>query len=163
MKTFLKKTEVSLINGGYLSNKENTPVDNKAFVDAQRRAEYIITFAEMAKGKDFKGSEAISLEDFRVSVHNKLNSAEIIEFVAVPKKPLTSVTNKLKGEALAFINFKIENDKAEKINIFLNQFAIINEFETFGLFFEQDIVKLNKIYTMSELVTAVNSVIDLLG
>ena len=51
---------------------------------------------------------------------------------------------------------------SSKINKFLSQFNIVNEFEEFGLFFDQDIVKLNKIYTIKEITAAVKAVIDLL-
>jgi hypothetical protein len=162
-KNFLKKEEVTLINGGYLSNeKTKQPIDNKDFVKAQQHAEYVVTFAEMAKDKDFKGKEAYSLEAFKQEVFNKVNQRDIKKHIALPKKPEGTLTEKLKEEALNFIDFDKGVEKAEKINIFLTQFDTISEFEEFGLFFKQGIVKLNRIYTMKEIVKAVKSVIDLL-
>ena len=83
-------------------------------------------------------------------------------FVSKPtevKKPLTA---QLAEEAMAFMTFQENSGKVDKINSFLQQFEVISEFEEFGLFFESDIVKLNKIYTMKEIVDAVTETIDLL-
>jgi hypothetical protein len=45
----------------------------------------------------------------------------------------------------------------------MNQrFNVINDFETFGLFFESGIVKIERIYTIKEITKALNEVIDLL-
>jgi hypothetical protein len=90
----------------------------------------------------------------------QLSEKETIEFVKGPKKVKRPTTEALKEEALAFLNFETEKDNTEKINKFLQQFSIINEFETFGLFFNPKISKLNKIYTMKEVVAAVSSMID---
>jgi hypothetical protein len=64
---------------------------------------------------------------------------------------------------MAFLDNHKEISKVEKINQFLQQFNVINEFETFGLFFDQEIVKLGNIYTMAEITTAVTETIDLLS
>lgn len=161
MKQFLKKEQVQLVNGGYLSNNEEKPVFNQAFVDAQKRAEYIVTFAEMAKDKDFVGKKADSLEDLQKAVAKALE-AKKTKFVEGPEAPEKSLTKKLADEALAFMTYEKDVNKADKINNFLSEFEVINEFESFGLFFEEDIVKLNKIYTMQEIVDAVKATIDLL-
>ena len=63
---------------------------------------------------------------------------------------------------MAFMKFTESSSKVEKINSFLQQFAILNEFENYGLFFEEDIVKLNKIYTMAAVIAAVTETIELL-
>lgn len=160
-KQFLKATEVQLVNGGYLSNKEGKPVFNADFVNAQKHAEYVITFAEVAKTKDFKGKKADSLADLESEV-NQMLRAKQKTFVAKPTTVEKTLTNQLAQEAMAFMSFQENSGKVDKINTFLQQFTVIDEFETFGLFFEEDIVKLNKIYTMEEVVTAVTEVIDLL-
>ena len=163
MKTFLKKGQIQLVNGGYLVNEKEEPVSNSAFLMAQKHAEYIVTFAEKAKGRDFKGKEAESLENFRKEVMNMLNSPKLKNFVALPEKPSNTTTEKLKKEALEFVNFQNDTDRTKKINSFLNNhFGVVAEFEEFGLFFAQDLVKLNKIYTMDEVVKAIESVVELL-
>lgn len=160
-KEFLKKEEIQLINGGYLSNKDGQPIYNEAFYNAQKRAEFVVTFATMAKDKDFEGKEAYSVEQLREEVYTKLNDKNIKEFVPVPKVPKQTITNKLKDEALNFIEFQDNKTNINKLNKVLSQFEIIDEFEEFGLFFEQEICKLNKIYTMTEIVKAVTPVINL--
>jgi len=162
-KQFLKKGELQLVNGGYLSNKGEQPVGNADFVNAQKHAEYIVTFAEKAKGKDFKGKEADSLEKLRSEVSALVSGNQATEFVKKPKTVSRPTGDKLASEALAFINFKEDSSKVEKINKFLQQFTVLKEFEDFGLFFEEDIVKLNKIYTMKEVIDAVTETIDLVG
>lgn len=161
MKTFLKKTELNLVNGGYLTSKDGAPVNNDAFVNAQKHAEYIVKFAELAKGRDFKGKKADCIETLRKDVQEAL-SKKSIEFVAAPKKVGRKLTDQLKEEALAFMSFESETTKVEKMNAFLQQFEVLNDFEEFGLFFDEGIVKLNKIYTMKEIIAAVKETIDLL-
>lgn len=161
-KQFLKKDEIQLINGGYLSNKDGKPVFNNDFVIAQKNAEWVMAFAAKSKGKDFVGKEAYSIKSLKDEVSSELNKNNLTEYIKTPKAPVREVSNKLKKEALAFVTHGEEELKTEKINKFLNQFDIINEFETHGLFFTEDIVKLNKIYTIDEIVKATKSVIDLL-
>lgn len=160
MKQFLKK--VQLINGGYLSNGEKKPVFNAAFVKAQQHAEYVVKFAELAKGKDFKGKEADSVDSLKQEVLEYFNKSKTVAFVEKPEKVKQPTTDKLAKEALAFIEFTENSSKTDKINSFLQQFKVLSEFEEFGLFFEEDIVKLDKLYTMKEVITAVTETIDLL-
>jgi hypothetical protein len=160
MSTFLKKGEVTLENGGYITSKDGSPVSNVEFEVAQKHAEYVVTLANLAKGKDFKGKKADDINELKAQVMKQLSEKETIEFVKGPKKVKRPTTEALKEEALAFLNFETEKDNTEKINKFLQQFSIINEFETFGLFFNPKISKLNKIYTMKEVVAAVSSMID---
>lgn len=162
MKQFIKSTELQLINGGYLTTKSEVPVTNEAFITAQKQAEYIVTFAEMAEGKNFTGTKADSLEALKLEVHNRLNGTQSVEYVAKLAPVATPTQTKLANEALAFLENHEANQKIDKVNTFLQQFNILKEFEDFGLFFDQGIVKLNRIYTVAEITGAVNKVIDLL-
>ena len=163
MNTFVKSTELKLVNGGYLViGKENIPVNHPEFAVAQKHAEYIIAFAKAAEGKDFKGKKADSLEELKALVTSSLYEKKTIEFVAKPKKVTKPLQDKLAKEALAFMDFGKEEDKVDKINTFLSRFEIIHEFEEFGLYFEQSITKLNNIYTMAEITKAVTDTIGLL-
>jgi len=163
MKTFLNSKSVVLVNGGFLSNKEgNLPVDNAEFVEAQQSAEYVITFAKMAKGKDFVGTKAASLEDFKTEVFDALYSDKAVEYVKAGKAPVSKITDTLKSEAMAFLDFKKDEGATEQINEFLQKFNILRDFEAHGLFFDQGIVKLNKIYTVAEITVAVKAVIALI-
>lgn len=160
-KKFLKNGEVQLLNGGYLSDMSGNPVSNAEYVKAQQHAEYICTFAQLAKGKDFVGKKADSLADLEKEVANALTAKKKV-FVAKPTAVEKSLTKQLAAEAMAFMNFEKDSSKVDKVNNFLQQFAVLDEFETFGLFFTEDIVKLNNLYTMQEVVDAVQEVIDLL-
>ena len=162
MSTFLKNTELKLINGGYLSDAKGNPVSNAEFVKAQKNAEYVMVFANLAKGKDFKGKQADSLSSLKAEVQAYFNNSRPTVFVEKPTEVVRPVTASLAKEAMAFMDFQETSSKVEKINNFLQQFNVINEFETFGLFFSQDIVKLTQIYTIAEITEAVTSVIDLL-
>ena len=158
---FVKAGELSLKNGGYLLNSKDEPVFNENFIAVQKHAEWVVTFAEKAKGKDFVGKVPDSIESVKEEVRKALSSKGV-EYVKAPKKVKQDLTEKLQEEALAFIKYQGESSKTEKINKFLQQFNIIQEFEEFGLYFEEDICKLNKIYTIEEIVAAVTAVIDII-
>ncbi len=161
-KIFVKKNELELVNGGYLvTGKEQTPVFNREFVAVQKHAHWVVTFAAKAKGKDFVGKKADSIESVRREVVEALTDNEV-KYVKTPKLAKQDITDKLQKEALAFMSYKDEESKINKINRFLQQFNIIQEFEEFGLYFEEDICKLSKIYTIEEIVASVTEVIDLL-
>jgi hypothetical protein len=162
-KQFIKNGGLKLINGGYLSNSEGNPVGNAEFVKAQLHAEYIVTFAKMAEKKDFVGKKADSLESLKQEVNDFVNKNKAIEFVGKPKEVKRPTQDLLAKEALAFINFQENSGKTEKINNFLQQFKILKEFQDFGLFFEEEIVKLNNLYTMKDVIEAVTKTIDLLN
>lgn len=159
-KVFLKT--VKLINGGYLSDEKNNPVYNEKFISAQKRAEYVVTFANLAKNKDFNGKKADSIEDLKNEVIKSLSKKDI-QYLSAPKEIKRTLNNQLTEEAFAWMKFQEDSTKVEKVNNFLQEFNVIKEFEEFGLFFEEDIVKLNKVYTIEEIVEAVNSVIDILN
>lgn len=161
MRTFVKKEELQLLNGGYLSDKDNNPVYNQSFVEIQKHAEYIVAFAKLAKSKDFKGKTPYSLEQLKLDVETSLSNKSI-SYISSPEPITREITDKLREEALNFISYQSNLSKVEKINKFLQQFNLLKEFEEFGLFFEQDIVKLNKIYTIDEITEAVSEVVDLL-
>jgi len=161
-KVFLKSSELSLKNGGYLTGKEGTPVNNVDFYNAQKHAEFVVKFAKAAKGKNFEGVKPDCIDAVREEVLADINKKKVTEFVATPKEVKRPTTDKLQKEALDFISFQTKKEDVDKTNEFLAQFEIIHEFENFGLFFEEDIVKLNRIYTMEEITEAVSSCIDLL-
>lgn len=161
-KIFVKKGDLSLVNGGYcVVGTKQTPVYNWEFIQMQKHAEWIVTFAEKAKGKDFVGKTADSLASVKAEVAKALAKSNV-EYVTAPTEVVGDLTAKLHDEAMAFVNFNREASKTDKVNQFLQQFNVIQEFEEFGLYFEENICKLNKIYTIKEIVAAVTEVIDLL-
>lgn len=163
MKQFLKAEDLQLINGGYLANKESNPVTHEEFVKAQKHAQYIIKYAEVAKTKNFKESKVDSVKDLEKEVLALLANDKV-DFVEKPSAVKGELTEKLAAEAMAFMSYRNNSNKAEKVNEFLQQFKILKEFEDFGLFFDQGVTKLTqeRIYTVKEIITAVNQVIDIL-
>lgn len=165
MKEFLSSKEVVIANGGYLFNTAKPkaqPVTNEAFVVAQQQAEFVIKFAEMAKGKNFKTVKGEDLSAFTLSVYNSLQEKDV-EYVSVPEPKKGKTQTALANEALKYITDTEGQTTAIKVNAYLQQFNVLRDFEAHGLFFEQGVSKLNKIYTVKEVTQAVTSVIDLLG
>ncbi|MFA5759328.1 MAG: hypothetical protein WC942_08255 [Clostridia bacterium] len=163
-KLFVKKSELSLVNGGYLVATEKAiAVFNKEFVTAQKEAEYLITLAGEAKGKDFKGKQPDNFEEIVKRVRETLSNKKQIEYIETPKAPVSKTNNALKNEALAFIEYTQRTTNVAKLNNYLSRYDIISEFEEFGLYFDDtEIVKLNKIYTIEDIKEAALSLIDLL-
>jgi len=162
MKHFLKASEVKTIGKGYLVNaKTESPVTHLEFVKAQEYAHYIATFATVAKTKDFKGKKADSLKDVLNEVDAILQK-EDVQYLKTSTVIEGELTSQLRQEAMAFMNAQNQNNVSGKVNELMQQFNVINEFEDFGLFFEDGITKLNKIYTIEEILNNVTSVIDLL-
>lgn len=162
-KEFLTKDEVFVVKG-YLSKdaKKVVPVANQVFVDAQKHAEYIVTFAKMAKGKDFNGKKADSIEELKARVSKALSISDT-EYVKKPKAVKQKLSKQLANEALNFINHQEDLSKNEKINEFLQKFNTIDRYEKIGLFFsKEDICEVEKIYTMEEIIASVKLVIDIL-
>jgi hypothetical protein len=159
MSKFLKVSEVKVANGGYLMSGTNDPVTNPEFVKAQEDAHYLVTLAGVLKGKDFKGKKADTLEDAQAETAALL-AKQSVEFVKVPNLKKGVTQTKLASEALAYMSSVGEKNNAEKINAFMQKFEILKDFEEFGLFFDEGIQKLNKIYTIAEILEAVNSSTD---
>jgi hypothetical protein len=158
MRVFLKKEDLVLLNGGYLTRKETgEPVFNEEFVALQKRMEYIITFNEIASKKDFKGKKPDLLEEVEAETLAFLRKNNEVEFISIPKKPTSKLQDSLAAEAMAFMNFTDESAKIKEINKFLKEFIIIKDFEDFGLFFEEGVVKLNRIYTLKELINSLKN------
>ena len=159
---FLKTGDLQLINGGYLVNKEGQPVSNKQFELAQEKAHYVVTFANLAKGKNFKASKVDSLHELRVEVLNAINTDKAVVFVEKPTPVTRELTDQLAKEAMSFMDFQKDSSRVDQVNAYMQQFKVLKEFNDFGLYFTSDIVKLQEIYTLDQVIEAVNSCIDLL-
>jgi|TARA_R110000851_G_scaffold287804_1_gene441869 hypothetical protein len=153
-KVFKKQEEVMLQPSGFISDIKESPITNPDFVRLQKKADYIVRLAEKMKDKDFKGKEAVQMSDIVNELTAEMNNESVVEFIASPKEPKSPTLDKLSKEALSFLDFHDEKSNVSKINEYLQEFAPINEFETFGLFFEPGIAKLNKIYTIKEITAA---------
>ena len=71
MKTFVKKEQLEIKNGGYLLF-DGKPVNNNEFVEAQKEAEYIITFTKIAKTKNFKSIKIDNIDDLEKVILDKI-------------------------------------------------------------------------------------------
>ena len=159
---FVKKEELVLKNGGYVvTGKEEIPVYHKDFVEAQKHAEWVVTFAEKTKGKDFIGKAPDTIESVKRETELALADRGI-KYITAPPAPKQELTNKLQAEALSFMTTTTKRVQVEKINDFLQAFNTIQEFEEFGLYFKEEVCKLNKIYTIKEIAKAAELIIDLL-
>ena len=159
---FVKQKELQLLNGGYVSDKDGNPISNSDFIHAQRRAEYVVTFAKLAKGKNFTKTKVDSIKELTAEVMDAISKKNEISFVDAPKKPKLTTKTKLAEEALAFVKYGEDVEKVSQINEFLSEFEILKDFEDHGLFFDEGVVKLNKVYTLKEVVDAVTETIDII-
>jgi len=160
MTQFLKSSEVSVKNGGYLFNNNGQPVSNKEFEEIQRRAEFIVTFNQKLKGKDLVGKKPENIQDIKNEVLRELSKSNNVQFLSKPEKVDRPLTDQLTSEALDFIKFQDDSSKTDKINQFLQPFKVLKQFQEFGLFFENGIAELNKIYTLEEVIDSVTDIID---
>jgi hypothetical protein len=163
MSKFVKSSELQLLNGGYVSDKDGNPINNADFMAAQQRAEYVVTFAKHCKNKTFNCPETDSLADVRKAVADELAEKNIVEFVQAPEKVEKKLSDQLADEALKFMEWEEDSTKVQKINNFLAEFKVLKDFEDFGLFFQDGIVKLNKVYTVADVTKAVEETIDLIA
>jgi hypothetical protein len=161
MKVFVKKNELKLENGGYLTFK-GKPVVNKEFIEAQLHAEWVVTFSNNCKGKTFTHGEIDNIDDIAEQTNRELNERYIVKHLEDPKPAVTSIQRILKAEAMDFMRFQEEKSHVDALNEFLQKFNILKDFEDFGLFFEEGIEKLEKIYTLEEIVEAVKDNLVLL-
>ncbi len=158
---FLKKNDLLLVNGGYLvSNikEEQMPVNHDQFVQKQKEAHALVTLANKVKNADFTIKIPVTFEQLRQEVTKEINEQEQKTYVASPTKPSLSVTESLQLEAMKWLDFEKIKGQSDRVNKMLQTFNIIDEFETFGLYFNtNEIVKLSKIYTIEEIVSAMQT------
>ena len=160
-KIFVKKEELILKNGNHL-HKEDIPVSNESFYKAQKEAEYICTFAELAKTKNFKVRSVDSIEQLRKEVAEKLSKKSESIYFDYKVKPQTPLNDSLKKEATDYIEILENIRKAEKLNGFMQKFNVIKTFEEVGLYFDEGLSTLDEIYTISQIKEALEMCVDLI-
>lgn len=154
---FLKNTELELKNGGYLTSKDGESVTHNEFVTLQQEAHYLVNLANTVRATDFEVKEPITFDQVVAKVKAQLNDEKRV-YVEAPKEIKRATTDKLAEEALAWVGFQKDQSKAEKLNRILQKFNVIADFEDFGLYFSTNqIVKLQKIYTLKEIIEAVDT------
>lgn len=161
MNKFLKKTDLNLVNGGYLVATEGeVPVFNQLFIDAQTKAHSLVLLAEKVKKANFEATKVDSFDALVAEVNTEINKETAVSYVTEPETPKLDLTEKLKKEALSWLKFQESTSTSDKINKNLQEFNVLQEFEDFGLYFTTDkIVKLPKIYAIADLVEAMKVLI----
>lgn len=151
---FLKNKEVELKNGGYLVDNTDAPVFHKEFVELQTEAHYLVSLSEKVKDVNFVGKKAVSFDSVVKAVTNQINDEQRV-YVTTPKEIATPTLDKLQKEALSWLNNQSEGTKSEKLNRIMQKFNTLAEFEEFGLYFSEGIVKMKALYTLEQIVEAV--------
>lgn len=148
---FIKANEIQLLNGGYVSDLSGKPIYNPDFIYQQEKARYLHWLSEKVKGKNFESTPIESFEELKREVKSDIEKSKLVNYVSTPVEPKRKIHDTLTQESLSWLKFQEEKRDSEKINSFLQQFNAIDEFEKFGLFFEERIVKLERIYTIKEI------------
>lgn len=155
---FVKKNDLKLINGGYLADKDENPVTHDEFVKLQKKSHFLVLFAEKIKDKDFEGKSPDDLILILSEVQKDIAKSDIVEYQKFPKPPKTTIIDSLTLESLKWLDYQKEEKLAADTNKDMQMFNTIKEFEEFGLYFKEGLVKLKKIYTIKEIVEAVNTI-----
>jgi hypothetical protein len=155
MSKFKEVKDVVLLNGGYVSDAATKkPITHVAFVAAQVRAHRLISIAAAMKGKTFVCSKVDDINAVIAKVDADLSATTVEAFVKSKAAVKGTLSAQLAAEALTFVKDTEGATVADAVNAQLQEFKIINEFESHGLFFKPGVVKLEKIYTIKEIVAA---------
>lgn len=153
---FLKLSEVSLNPAGYLvATETNKPVNHKEFAEQQKRAHYVVKLSEAIKDKNFKPCKVDNLDEIARKVQADIDSTDVTNYVTAPEKPTSKVQEELVQFALDFASYGDKKEQTDKINTFMQTFNAINGVQSVGDYFSEGLVKLNKIYTIEEILAAV--------
>ncbi len=153
---FLKLNEISLNPAGYLvSTETNKPVNHKEFAEQQKRAHYVVKLSEAIKDKNFKPCKVDNLDEIAKQVQADIDSTDVTNYVTAPEKPTSKVQEELVQFALDFASYGDKKEQTDKINTFMQTFNAINGVQSVGDYFSEGLVKLNKIYTIEEILAAV--------
>ena len=158
---FLSAKQIKLNPAGYLvSTVTGNPVTHAEFVGQQKAAEYMVKLAAAVKGKNFKPGKVDNLQAIKNEVMKSITESQTVQYVEGPAQPKSKVQDELVKYALDFAAFQGKKDSIENINKVMNNYNKINDVETVGEYFTEGLVKLNKIYTIDEILDAVNESID---
>lgn len=153
---FLKLNEVTLNPAGYLvSTTTDKPVTHKEFVEQQKRAHYVVKLAEAIKDKNFKPCKVDDLDAITKQVQADIDATSVLNYVTAPEKPVSAVNDEMVQFALDFAAYGDAKEQTNKINTFMQTFNAINGVQSVGDYFSEGLVKLNKIYTIAEILEAV--------
>jgi hypothetical protein len=163
MNLFLKSNEVSLLPNGQIVNTETqTPILNYEFISIQLNAERIVLFAQVAKGKNFSPVKVYSKKEILDEIEI-LSKAPEVQYVVPPQPLKQPLQEALLKDGMDFVKYHVDLERSKAINEYMKQFEVLSDFENYGLFFvEGHSIKINKIYTIKEVLEAVTQVIDII-
>ena len=159
---FLTTNKLELNAAGYLVSNDQ-PVTHAQFVAEQKNAEYICKLADAIKGKKFKADKVDDLASIKAEIRASINATRSYTYEAVPAEPTSKIKDELTQFALDFDKFQDEKGNVEKVNSLMQQFNTIKDIETVGDYFSEGVVKLNKIYSIDEILSAVKATVDILN
>jgi hypothetical protein len=160
---FLTLKQVELNKANYLVSKESKkPVNHAAFVEQQNKAHYIILLAEAIKGKTFKVGKLDNLDAIKAAVKASMTN-DTRSYVEAPKQPQSKVNDEMVEFALNFAKFEDEKDKVAQVNEFMQQFNAVQDVQEVGDYFSEGVVKVAKLYTIEQILAAVQTNIDVLS
>lgn len=161
---FLKAKELKLNEAGYLvSTVTGKPVNNNSYYKQQKAAEYVVKLAEKIKNKNFRQVNIDCLDQVKKELTEELSKRQSYVYVDQPSEPKSKVFDDLVNYALKFSSIEDEKLKVNQINENMNEFNTIFDVENVGEYFTQEIVKLNKIYTINEILNAVTEISNKVG
>lgn len=158
---FLESKNLELNKAGYLISKTSSkPVNHEAFVKQQKAAEFTIKLADAIKDKTFTVAKVDNLDSIKSEVLAAINAKSVKEFISTPSKPTSKANEELVKYALDFVKYEENKGDADKINSIMAEFDVIDAIETVGDYFSEGLVKLNKIYTIKEVLAAVKVTVE---
>ena len=154
----LKSSEVSL-QGEYLVIVKDgvvTPIYNEAFVHLQNRAHKLVTLAAKVSKSDFTEKKPACFRDLVKQTRLEIEADSKREYVKPTNEAKTPTIDKLRDEALLWIQESSKNNHVGKVNDFLQDFTPLVKAEEIGLFFSTgEVVELKAIYTVKQIIEAV--------
>jgi MinD superfamily P-loop ATPase len=161
---FLTNQNLSLNKAGYLvSTESKKPVTHVEFVNQQKAAHYLVSLAEAIKDKNFVIGQIDNYAAIKAEVVKSINEATVVQYATAPAEPTSKVLDELIKYATDFDSYHDTKVSVSKINEFMNQFNKINDVEQVGDYFSEGLVKLNKIYTIEEILAAVKIQVEKLA
>ena len=161
---FLTSKDLSLNAANYLiSSSSKKPVAHLEFVRQQQAAEYLVKLAEAIKDKTFTASKVDNLAAIKAEVLRSIKEVTVVQYATAPTEPTSALLDELVKYAEDFDSYHDTKVSVSKINEFMNQFNKINDVEQVGDYFSEGLVKLNKIYTIEEILAAVKIQVEKLA
>lgn len=157
---FLKSSDLKLNAAGYLVSKDDKPVYNQAFVNAQISAHLFVSIAKACEGKIFKTEKAASFVEIVNKVRAEISTNTVYQYEKAPVKK-ESILDKITAAGLEFVEFEGATQKAAKINSLMAEYEPIRKTEQFGEFFQEGVQELKNLYTVKDVLAAAKIIVEI--